>query len=242
MVFIEHSCPSSLLRSLRKKAPEACLQLQQAGREAVVPGASLDLSRGRLRHPKGQEHGGEVHVLGMVGQDSCRDPVELEAVRQGDVGAALPDLRFDLPRGRRGRQGPWAVADDVGRLLEPRPLVGTGTTAAASRPFGQRAQLGEPPHGTPATQGTLGELRQKCQVKPHVVDDESLDIPVLPELHQIGPILDEVRRRGDVLPQGEEPLGRQAVDAEEIGVEGLGREVEAIEERQHAPRLVEDDR
>ena len=228
------------MRSLREKAPEARLQLQQAGREAVVLGVGPALSLGRPRHPKGQEHGGEVHVLGMVCQDSRRDPVELEAVRQGDVRAALPDLRFDLPRGRRGRQGPWAVADDVGRLLEPRPLV--GAAAAASRPFGQRAQLGEPPHGAPAAQGALGELRQEGQVEPHVVDDNPLHLPVLPEFHQIGPILDEVRHRGDVLPQGQEPFGRQAVDAEEIGVEGFGREVEAIEERQHAPRSVEDDR
>ena len=53
----------------------------------------------------------ETYELGMVGQDSCRDPVELEAVRQGDVRAALPDLRFDLPRGRRGRQGPRLLPD-----------------------------------------------------------------------------------------------------------------------------------
>ena len=88
----------------------------------------------------------------------------------------------------------------------------------------------------------MSRLRKEGHVEARVVDDEPLDVPMVPERHQVGPVLDEVGRTpGAAGAQGQEPFGRQAVDADEPAVEGFGRKVEAVEEGEETPRLVEHD-
>ena len=209
-------------RAQTQKAPKiqktlkALFQLQQLGGEAVVPRARRDPPQSVWGRPKGQPKGGKAQEFRAVGQDTGHDSVELEAVREGDVSPDFPKGRLGASRRLRSLERLGAVAEDVGRLLKTGPFV--AAAASAPRPLGQRAQLGEAPHGAPAAQAALGRLRKEGQVEPRVVDDQALDLPALPEVHQLGPVLDEVRGRGDTLPQRQEPFGGEPMDAEEVGV------------------------